>query len=127
MRCGQDVLLVRHTYARRGCWDLPGGFVHPGEDPEKALLRELAEEVGVRPTATSVISRGPWNGDHKRETLYAYAVEAAGREVVTSDAEIGEARWFPRDALPRPMTRLARRMVARAYWELWEDEAERPA
>jgi 8-oxo-dGTP diphosphatase len=45
-----EVLLVRR--GREGepfynCWALPGGFVEPGETLEQALIREVAEEVGL--------------------------------------------------------------------------------
>jgi ADP-ribose pyrophosphatase YjhB (NUDIX family) len=127
VRRGDEVLLVRHTYVRRDQWDIPGGYLRPGEDPECALRRELAEELGVDPVAAMPIASVATRFDHKRERLFAYVVDVEDRAVRPSEAEIADVRWVSRDALPPRTTRFARQMVARAYWELWEDAGERVA
>jgi len=43
------VLLARRPEgkAMAGLWEFPGGKIDPGETPEAALIRELAEELGI--------------------------------------------------------------------------------
>ncbi|WFE57584.1 NUDIX hydrolase [Micromonospora sp. WMMD712] len=39
------VLLVRPSYKNH--WDIPGGYVEPGESPRAACMREIQEELGL--------------------------------------------------------------------------------
>src|SRR5687767_8467830 len=40
-----NVLLVKPTY--KDGWDVPGGYVEPGETPVEACEREIKEELGL--------------------------------------------------------------------------------
>lgn len=45
---GRILMQQRHFAAEHGgLWEFPGGKVEPGETPEHAAARELAEELGV--------------------------------------------------------------------------------
>lgn len=114
--CDGEVLLLRHSYARRGVWDLPGGFVHPGERAIDAVYRELREELDTEPLTLRCICRESVVNDHKRETLLTFVATVATRDITPSPAEIDRAEWFPVGELPAAASPFVRRMVARAGW-----------
>lgn len=96
------VLFIRHTYGDRRVWELPGGGVARGETPAAAVAREAREELGVapawRPVAVIRIR------DHKVNELHVFTADVASADVTLDPGEIGEARWAPPGAPPRPLS-----------------------
>jgi NADH pyrophosphatase NudC (nudix superfamily) len=49
IECGSKVLVItRASKPKAGMFDLPGGFAEYGESIEKALTREVREELGIK-------------------------------------------------------------------------------
>jgi ADP-ribose pyrophosphatase YjhB (NUDIX family) len=81
-------------------WDLPGGFIEAGELPDRALRRELREELGARAVITrfhgfSIDTYGPAGVPI---LAAVYVARLGGRPSARSD--VAEVRWFRRDAIP---------------------------
>jgi NAD+ diphosphatase len=56
---GRMVVLVRGKEPGKGKWDLPGGFVDPGDTAEGALRREVREEIGLEVTGMRYLGSWP--------------------------------------------------------------------
>ena len=104
------VLIGRSRLA--GGWTLPGGGVDAFEPPEKAVIRELEEEVGLQASAPPELI-----GLYTRRVLWAtnmiavYCVREA-RLAFKPSFEISEIRWIdpanpPEGTHPGTMRRLA--------------------
>jgi len=47
--------MVQHQHDRRVYWTLPGGGVEPGERPDRAVVREVWEEVTLQGTVERLL------------------------------------------------------------------------
>jgi ADP-ribose pyrophosphatase YjhB (NUDIX family) len=108
------ILMVRPTY--KDHWDIPGGYVEPGEPPRAACVREIREELNlaIEVGPLLVVDWAPAEGEGDK-ILYVFdggtIREEELRTVVFSDGEIAEARLVDLhdvDALTLP--RLTRRL-----------------
>ncbi|MDG4784586.1 (deoxy)nucleoside triphosphate pyrophosphohydrolase [Micromonospora sp. WMMD1102] len=81
-----------------GRWEFPGGKVEPGETEVAALVRECAEELGVRIEVGERIGRDVRMGGHGRSVLRVYlAVLVDGDQ--PEPLEHSEIRWLRPDEL----------------------------
>jgi 8-oxo-dGTP diphosphatase len=90
-------------------WDCIGGRVEPGETLDEALVREVWEELGVRPTEFRLLDairerRPDLNGDALHH-IYAVTAWEGGAPANVSD-EHSEIQWFDSEALGK-LTNLA--------------------
>ncbi|GAA3870699.1 NUDIX hydrolase [Streptomyces sedi] len=100
---GERLLLV--LVRGRGCWELPGGGIEPGESPREAAVRELWEETGHRVPAerlrfvgfahTLLTGKGELRG-----ALFTTTVEAP--TVRPPDDEIAALHWWLPTEPPPP-------------------------
>jgi mutator protein MutT len=106
VRAGR-VLLGRRSPHRRICpdtWDLIGGHLEPGETPERALVRELREEIDIVPTRFAPIATIDFSAEANRPLHYRlFRVDGFTGEPRLANSEHTALDWFSwRDALALP-------------------------
>lgn len=99
------LLLTRRAESLRshaGQWALPGGRIDPGETPEQAALRELAEEVGLVLGAGAVLGRLDDYATRSGYLITPVVVWAGpARALSPNDAEVASVHRIPASELLR--------------------------
>lgn len=112
-------------------WCLPGGAVDPHEAVDKAAIREVFEETGVRIQLThfvGLLSKPFWGrqGTH----LSVFAARPLSITLNADPAEVGALGFFPVDQLPEPILWDHRQLIAAAQagatGHVWVNRARTP-
>ena len=111
---------IRPAGKKPGIWALPKGLIGPGEKPEEAALREVAEETGVE--ARLVTKLGDiryvytWSGERVFKVVSFYLLRyrrgRLGQIAPEQEIEVAEARWLPLDEAPKLLAYRGEREMA---------------
>ncbi len=113
-------------------WVLPGGGLEPGEEPEKAAVRETLEETGYQVAIKRKVAHYLPINRLSHFTYFFECAITAGRSI--TGPETKEVCFFPLSALPKKLappysdwiadakanhtTVLEKRIESSSYWNL---------
>ncbi|WP_209707977.1 NAD(+) diphosphatase [Crossiella equi] len=90
------VILARQPVWPPERYSVLAGFVETGESLEACVIREVAEEVGVKVRDVRYLGSQPW--PFPRSLMVGFSALAdAGAELTPADGEIEHAQWVHRD------------------------------
>ena len=98
-RGGRLLLIQRGREPGRGLWSLPGGRVEPGETEHEAIVREMAEETGLRVRVVRLIGRvrrAASDGSTYDIGDYLCDVVDPDDAILVAGDDAADARWVDR-------------------------------
>ncbi|MFC4035045.1 NUDIX domain-containing protein [Streptomyces polygonati] len=110
------ILLVKPTY-KEG-WEIPGGYLHPGETPSEGAAREVREEIGITPPIGRLLvadwAPHPAEGDKLLFVFDGGILRAAEQaQIVLDGVEVHQFAFHRADQIDELLIpRLARRVHA---------------
>ena len=93
------VVLVKN---RRDEWELPGGKLELGEPPERCVVREIEEELGLAVEPIAPVDTWVYTIDEGTHVLVVtYGCAERGERTPTLSDEHTELAWIPLAEVPR--------------------------
>lgn len=109
-----EVLLLRRAVEPGlGAWDLPAGYLEPGESVEEAACRETAEEAGFQVQLVELLGVYTSRPGNAVSIIYVARAAEAGASV-HPDAESDDHAWVSRAEVGAWLPRMAFRSMATA-------------
>ena len=102
---GKVLLGYRLSQHGHGFWAFPGGHIEFGETPEQAVIRETAEETGLRVDQVQKLSytNDFFENDVQYLTLFFKATSWSGHIQNLEPEKCERWEWFETDQLPSPL------------------------
>jgi 8-oxo-dGTP pyrophosphatase MutT (NUDIX family) len=107
------LLLRRAVEPGLGAWDLPAGYLDPGESPEEAARRETFEESGLEVDLVRLVGIYTSRPGNAVSSIYL-ARQVDPSAAVRLDTESSEFAWVPSSKVLDWLPRLAFRSMAAA-------------
>ncbi len=96
------LLLWRHRFlGDEWAWEIPGGMIEPGEDPEAAARRECIEESGWEPGEMRLLQRFRPVAGLSTQSFWIYGATSARRVGEHDPEEAERVEWVPHDEVAR--------------------------
>jgi 8-oxo-dGTP diphosphatase len=109
------ILLVKIKYGSRN-WTLPGGHLEANESPVDGVKREVLEETGYNVDVSHLITI--YSAPIKDELVLLFRANITGQQNWTTNDEIEEISFFPREQLPHQLHAWNRKRINDAYQNL---------
>ena len=109
--CGDKLLLIRNTYGGR-TWSFPGGGIKKNEDPGKAAMREVREEVGIALAGIKSLGTFLHTLHYRQGTVNVFTSGTDSKNIEIDKGEILEAGWFaPEEISKLELSSIGKRML----------------
>ena len=112
-----QVFVGKRIDTKSEAWQMPQGGIDPGEPPETAVFRELAEEIGTKDAVILAESKGwyqydlpatlvphVWGGKYRGQEQKWFAMRFLGHDrdinINTAKPEFLKWKWVAIDLLP---------------------------
>jgi 8-oxo-dGTP diphosphatase len=92
---GQLLVVRRGRGEGTGRWSVPGGRVEAGETLRGAVVREVAEETGLRVECGELLGVAERMGPRHHYVILDFLVAVGDRRSPVAGDDAAEARWVP--------------------------------
>jgi 8-oxo-dGTP pyrophosphatase MutT (NUDIX family) len=101
-------------------WALPKGKRQAGESWQQAALREVREEIGLRPTIVGVAGATAYLADGVPKLVFYWRMQAEGKLLpFTANEEVKKLAWLPPAKAIERLTHAEEAGLVRCWFTAW--------